>query len=224
MHHKTNDAHTQLCDWQRLFHSSTLKLSENRKRFCVSVCVYLWNFPQRKTHWGKKKPHWKRTHVHLVHIYLYSTFVVVYAAVTTRTSTATAKLPLFMFHDACLLVSWRRRVDVATSRRHLSFPSISNTSNCNIATKSVSRVFVLALSLLSLALICWVRVVWWRVPFEWAKLRKEQKKKKEKKIEAKIEVFESKRRNKNKKIAFAVVCLGVTEGAFVCWKSMFQSC
>lgn len=87
--------------------------------------------------------------------------------VTTRTSTAaalvaaTAKLPLFMFHAcaACCaavwlcLVSWRCVAVVATSRcRHLSFPSISNTSsNCNIATKSVSWAFVLALSLLSLA-------------------------------------------------------------------------
>lgn len=77
MHHKTNDdethththtyAHTQLCDWQRLLQTSTLKLSENHKRFsvlrvCVFACVYLWNFPQRKTH--QKKPHWTHTHTH----------------------------------------------------------------------------------------------------------------------------------------------------------------
>lgn len=99
---------------------------------------------------------------------------------------------------AASLASWQRRVDVvvvATSRcRHLSFPSISNTSNCNIATKSVSRVFVLALSLLLLCLrsfhVEWEWVVWRLVPLEWAKLKKGSK--------AKIEVFESKRRNKKK--------------------------
>lgn len=177
--HTHTYAHTQLCDWQRLLQTSTLKLSENHKRFsvlrvCVFACVYLWNFPQRKTH--QKKPHWTHTNTHtrirLVHHA--RVFVCTYACICDDANvdsraasvTATAKLPLFMFHAcaACCaavlwlcLVSWRCVDVVATSRcRHLSFPSISNTSsNSNIATKSVSRAFVLALSLLSLDIAEW---------------------------------------------------------------------
>lgn len=63
--------HTQLCDWQRLLQTSTLKLSENHKRFtvCLCVCVYLWNFPQRKTHQKKKTSLNAHTYTH-THTYV----------------------------------------------------------------------------------------------------------------------------------------------------------
>lgn len=227
-------AHTQLCDWQRLLQTSTLKLSENHKRFsvlrvCVFACVYLWNFPQRKTH--QKKPHWTHTHTRVRLVHHARVFVCTYACIcddanvdsraaasVAVTVTATAKLPLFMFHAcaACCaavlwlcLVSWRCVDVVATSRcRHLSFPSISNTSsNSNIATKSVSGAFVLALSLLSLDIAewefyigereseseedCWVRVcvcacrsAHERMCFrsKWAKLREKERKSKHRSI------------------------------------------
>lgn len=142
---------------------------------CVFACVYLWNFPQRKTH--QKKPHWTHTLTRVRLVHHARVFVCTYACICDDANvdsraaasvavTATAKLPLFMFHAcaACCaavlwlcLVSWRCVDVVATSRcRHLSFPSISNTSsNSNIATKSVSRAFVLALSLLSLGIAEW---------------------------------------------------------------------
>lgn len=115
------------------------------------------------------------------HTHAYDSFIMhaclcarMHVFVTTRTSTAEQRRwrrrwrRLRNFPSLCFmlalpavlwlcLVSWRCVDVVATSRcRHLSFPSISNTSsNSNIATKSVSRAFVLALSLLSLDIAEW---------------------------------------------------------------------
>lgn len=95
---KTTHTLTKICDWQRLLHTSTLKLSENHKRcsVCVATCEIFHN--ENPT----RKKNTLNTHTFYSFTYKYMCMcVVVHAAVTTQTSTATAKLPLFMFHAAC---------------------------------------------------------------------------------------------------------------------------